>query len=467
MFFLILVVLGIIWVLYRTFKDEFSPLRKIPYASSHVPILGHALVFLRERNHLKVLRDWSEKHGPIFRYNRGFGDTRVFLADPDLIKHVTVTNSKNYLRSRFIRKVMPSIGNGLFSSNGKDHTLQRKMIIPAFHYSNLGRMVNDFCEVSNSLITVSISVLIMNKMLNYINRCFEIIISCVVTVNPLFSHAHQHNLSFGRLMKKRLIPFYDSLPLDDNIKEQKSFEKTDETVLKVNNTTVFFYHFNFTVIILSLFFPASSQLSHTENKMIGKRENSATAHCILLSSLITEPVCEITTTDLENLSTLEKSETHDVLVTSPDALPLSYRILEGFKQYKFGIVKTLKEKKAPFRLICVAEKCRCSNSLNIIALILIMHASEVIFNCCSFSFFFLFADDTHPSIHPYAFIPFSAGPRSCIGNKFALAEMKVVLISLLRQFAFEEIPGFTVTPLVRLTARPDPPMRLRIRKLNH
>ena len=83
------------------------------------------------------------------------------------------------------------------------------------------------------------------------------------------------------------------------------------------------------------------------------------------------------------------------------------------------------------------------------------------------AYFFLFADDTHPPIHPYAFIPFSAGPRSCIGNKFALAEMKVVLISLLRQFAFEEVPGFTVTPLVRLTARPDPPMRLRIRKLNH
>ena len=33
----------------------------------------------------------------------------------------------------------------------------------------------------------------------------------------------------------------------------------------------------------------------------------------------------------KNLSIPEKSETHDVLVTSPDALPLSYRILEGFK----------------------------------------------------------------------------------------------------------------------------------------
>ena len=79
MFFLIFLVLGIIWVLYRTFKDEFSPLRKIPYASSHVPILGHALVFLRERNHLKVLRDWSKKHGPIFRYNRGFGKLNQLL----------------------------------------------------------------------------------------------------------------------------------------------------------------------------------------------------------------------------------------------------------------------------------------------------------------------------------------------------------------------------------------------------
>ena len=82
MFFLILVVLGIIWVLYRTFRDEFSPLRKIPYASSHVPILGHALVFLRERDHLKVLRDWSEKHGPIFRYNRGFGKLNQLLSIP-------------------------------------------------------------------------------------------------------------------------------------------------------------------------------------------------------------------------------------------------------------------------------------------------------------------------------------------------------------------------------------------------
>jgi Cytochrome P450 len=54
----------------------------------------------------------------------------------------------------------------------------------------------------------------------------------------------------------------------------------------------------------------------------------------------------------------------------------------------------------------------------------------------------------------YAYLPFGAGPRICIGAAFALQEATLVLAAIAKNFRLLLAPGATVWPLQRVTLRP-------------
>jgi len=59
-----------------------------------------------------------------------------------------------------------------------------------------------------------------------------------------------------------------------------------------------------------------------------------------------------------------------------------------------------------------------------------------------------------PAIDRFAYLPFGAGPRICIGASFALQEAVVTLATIVQRCRLDLLPGATVMPEHRITLRP-------------
>ncbi len=74
-----------------------------------------------------------------------------------------------------------------------------------------------------------------------------------------------------------------------------------------------------------------------------------------------------------------------------------------------------------------------------------------------------FLPDGESAQTPGAFIPFGAGPHTCVGAGFATAESILVLACLARRFEFDVSEARGVRPVARLTTRPAREIMCRVR----
>ncbi len=62
----------------------------------------------------------------------------------------------------------------------------------------------------------------------------------------------------------------------------------------------------------------------------------------------------------------------------------------------------------------------------------------------------------------FNYLPFLTGTRSCIGNKLALNEIKILLSMLVRNFVFQPVEGLNIR---NKGGRPDPHLELNVSKV--
>jgi cytochrome P450 len=86
----------------------------------------------RPANPITLFQHLAEKYGDIAHYKIGWNHI-VFLNHPDYVREVLVVQNDNFIKERTVRRSKMLLGEGMITSEGTEHRMQRQAAQPAFH----------------------------------------------------------------------------------------------------------------------------------------------------------------------------------------------------------------------------------------------------------------------------------------------------------------------------------------------
>jgi cytochrome P450 len=101
------------------------------------PLIGSLPNMIGDR--MTFIRGNFNRYGEIFRVRVPQREVYV-LSNPDFIKHVLVDNAANYVKGNIFIKLHPFLGQGLFTSEGELWRKQRRLMQPHFHKESVGAL---------------------------------------------------------------------------------------------------------------------------------------------------------------------------------------------------------------------------------------------------------------------------------------------------------------------------------------
>ncbi|KAF8968134.1 cytochrome P450 [Flammula alnicola] len=154
----LLVCVAALWMCWRLFRHLLfsTALNNIPGPPAQSWLTGSF-------NQLMSQQGWEFHHntaktyGGIARLKGLFGANMLYVHDPKALNHILVKDQYIYEEQElFIEGNRIVFGEGIFTSLGERHRLQRKMLNPVFSIAHMREMVPIFYEVAHKVIVITV-----------------------------------------------------------------------------------------------------------------------------------------------------------------------------------------------------------------------------------------------------------------------------------------------------------------------
>ena len=442
-------------------------LSKLPPGPKPVIPLSNFIRFRRDS--LGFLKKAAQEYGDVVYFK--VGPLRmVLLNHPDFIKEVLSTQHSNFVKGRLFEMIKEVLGEGLLTSEGAFHKRQSRIMQPAFHHRMMSAyapamteyaarimngwqdgmkvdMMKEMVKMSTGIAAKTMFNVDMEKDAKEINEALEVIMG-------LFGRV---TLPFAGFMLK--------LPLPGTLRFFKAKALLDKTIFRIIEERRYSKLYNGD--ILSLLLQTQEDPNSGGMSDLQIRDEALT---LFLAGFDTSSLAFIWTWYLLSQNPAAEAELHEELdrvlqgrmptLEDNPRLKFTRMVIEESMRLYPPIYMIVRQAMADFSVgkYVVPQGTIVLMSPYLIQRDARFHPNPEQFNPRNS------AKCPGGQYQKYEYFPFSAGPRSCIGQQYAWLEGVMVLATIAQNWRFTLLPEHPVEMAQLLNLRPKNGMMMRLHK---
>lgn len=499
MFFLILswvIILAIVgtlaWIPYYKWRDSHIPFLKGPY---NYPFLGILYHFKDTKNLFKKMTEFHNEYGKNYR-GYFMNELNIITKDVDLIEFA-VTSNKTIDKGTAYRYLNNWLATGLLTSGGDKWRKRRKMITPAYHFKILDQFIEMFDRNGNIMVQKLRGEVDKpeTNIFPFVNLCaLDTICETAMgtQVNAQLSADSefvQATKEMNRIVMVRGFDFFKAMDWSYQFTEDYQKEKQALKVLHGYTMKLIKSRRN---ELLKL--QAEQQNNKDGDEFETKRKDNF-LDLLLKSSINGQPLSnediqeEVDTFMFEGHDTVSSAISFALYLISnhPEVqkqLIEEQRHIFGSNPHRPTTLADLQEMK--YLELVIKETLRIYPSVPMIVREVTEDLTYSDWNLCKGTQIVIYTYELHrdPAVfpdpeefrperflpsniqgrNPFAYIPFSAGHRNCIGQKFANLEMKSTISKVVRNYELLPlVPKHTPFILSEVILRSDNGVMLKLK----